>query len=59
MNETAQYTGPIGLVIIVLLGVATALLIASMNKRIKRLPPSFPDTSDGAEQDPPPDDREP
>jgi len=42
VNET-QYTGPIGLLIVVLIGVATVLLIVNMNKRIKRLPPTFPD----------------
>lgn len=41
--EDAQYTGPIGLLIVVLIGIATVLLILNMNKRIKRLPPSFPD----------------
>jgi hypothetical protein len=38
-----RFTGPIGLLVIVLIGVATILLIVSMNKRIKRLPPSFPE----------------
>ena len=42
MND-AQYTGPIGLLIVVLIGVATVLLVLNMNKRIKRLPPDFPD----------------
>jgi hypothetical protein len=35
--------GPVGLLIIVLLAVATALLIRNMNKHLKRLPESFPD----------------
>jgi hypothetical protein len=35
--------GPLGLLIIVLLAVATALLVRNMNKRLKRLPESFPD----------------
>lgn len=38
--------GPIGLLIVVLLGVATVLLVRNMNGRLRRLPPSF---------DPPPD----
>ena len=54
MND-AQYTGPIGLLIVVLIGVATVLLIVNMNKRIKRLPPTFPEQP-GDEQ---PDPREP
>ena len=43
-------TGPIGLLIILLLLIATALLIRNMNTRIKRLPPRFPgqDDEDGA-----------
>ena len=46
--------GPIGLVIVVLIGVVTVLLIMNMNKRIKKLPPSF------EEQPPPrPDDAPP
>ena len=36
-------TGPIGLLIILLMLIATALLIRNMNSRIKRLPPEFPD----------------
>jgi hypothetical protein len=35
--------GPVGLLIIVLLAIATALLIRNMNKHLKRLPESFPD----------------
>jgi hypothetical protein len=38
--------GPVGLLIIVLLAVATALLIRNMNKRLRRLPESFPDPRD-------------
>ena len=33
--------GPLGLLIVVLMGVATVLLIRNMNGRLKRLPPSF------------------
>ena len=43
VEDSTQYTGPIGLVIVVLIGVATVLLIMNMNKRIKRLPRSFDD----------------
>lgn len=38
----SQNAGPIGLVVVVLLGVATALLIRNMDKRVKRLPKEFP-----------------
>ncbi|MFC3381318.1 hypothetical protein [Couchioplanes azureus] len=39
-----------GLFIIVLLSVATVLLIRNMNKRLRRLPDSFPDEQDVARQ---------
>jgi hypothetical protein len=35
--------GPFGLVIILLLLIATFLLVRNMSGRIKRLPPEFPD----------------
>jgi hypothetical protein len=46
--------GPLGLFIVVLLGIATVLLIRNMNKRLKRLPASFPDQrpADGADDEP-------
>jgi hypothetical protein len=42
--------GPMGLLIIVLLGIATVLLIRNMNSRLRRLPDRFP----GQGEDPPP-----
>lgn len=42
--EESRFTGPIGLLIVVLIGIATALLIMNMTKRIKRLPREFPTT---------------
>jgi Na+-transporting methylmalonyl-CoA/oxaloacetate decarboxylase gamma subunit len=44
--------GPIGLVIVFLLGVALVLLFRSMSKRIRRLPPSFPDQDERDPEDP-------
>ena len=38
--------GPIGLLIVGVLGLITFLLVRNMNGRIKRLPPSFPDQRD-------------
>ena len=35
--------GPLGLLIVLLIGVATVLLIRNMNARLKRLPRSFGD----------------
>jgi len=52
--EDTQYTGPIGLVIVVLIGVATVLLIMNMNKRIKKLPRSFEDSPATRPDDAPP-----
>jgi len=40
--------GPMGLFVIVVLSIATVLLIRNMNKRLKRLPSSFP--ADPSEQ---------
>jgi len=33
--------GPLGLLVILLLGVATVLLIRSMNRHLRKVPPSF------------------
>src|ERR1700742_2170985 len=42
-NESGGLAGPMGLLVIVLLCIATVLLIRNMNKRLRRLPDSFPD----------------
>lgn len=55
VEEEDVRTGPIGLVIILLLLIATFFLIRNMNSRIKRLPESFDDLAPG---DPPPADEE-
>jgi hypothetical protein len=47
-GEEFGKASPIALVVILLLAVATALLVRSMSKRIKRLPASF-DTSEPTE----------
>ena len=41
--DLSQAAGPIGLLVVVLLGIATVLLIRNMDKRVKRLPREFPD----------------
>lgn len=41
--------GPMALLVILVLAVATVLLIRNMNKRIKRLPDSFPPDDDSGE----------
>ena len=51
--EQTSQAGPIGLVVILGLLIATVFLIRSMNRRLRRLPPSFdPPAETGAE--PPP-----
>ncbi|MCW2680978.1 MAG: hypothetical protein JWM62_2379 [Frankiales bacterium] len=52
VEEEDLGTGPIGLVIILLLLIATAFLIRNMNSRLKRLPPRFPGQEDDPQDDP-------
>ena len=47
-TRTGGLTGPMGLLVIVLLAIATVFLIRSMNKRLRRLPESFPPPTTGA-----------
>jgi hypothetical protein len=42
-TRSGGLAGPMGLFIIVLMAVSTVLLIRNMNKRLRRLPDSFPD----------------
>lgn len=44
--------GPLGLLLILLIGVVTVLLIRNMNGRLRRLPREFPDKPGN---EPPPD----
>lgn len=44
LADISRAAGPIGLLVVVLLGVATVLLIRNMDKRVKRLPKEFPPT---------------
>lgn len=48
--------GPLGLLIVVLLGVATYLLMRSLNRQLKKVPPSFdrPDSPPDGSPGPPP-----
>jgi hypothetical protein len=54
VEESEVSAGPIGLLIVLLMLIATALLIRNMNGRLKRLPRDFPE-----QQEPQPDDRDP
>jgi len=40
--DLSRAAGPLGLLVIVLLGLATVLLIRNMDKRVKNLPREFP-----------------
>jgi hypothetical protein len=42
-TRSGGLAGPMGLFIILMLGVATVLLIRNMNSRLRRLPDRFPD----------------
>ena len=54
VEESEVSAGPIGMLIVLLMLIATALLIRNMNGRLKRLPREFPES-----QDAPPSDRDP
>ena len=45
-TRSGGLAGPMGLFVIVLMCVATVLLIRNMNKRLRRLPDSFPDPAE-------------
>ena len=51
VREEDIAAGPIGLLILLLLLIATALLVRNMNARIKRLPREFPDPEERAPED--------
>ncbi len=42
-TRSGGLAGPMGLFVIVLLGIGTVLLIRNMNARLRRLPDEFPD----------------
>ncbi|HEU5107797.1 MAG TPA: hypothetical protein VFT95_04400 [Micromonosporaceae bacterium] len=50
-TRTGGLAGPLGLLLVVLLAVATVLLIRNMNARLRRLPSEFPDPAAGGEAD--------
>jgi hypothetical protein len=49
-TRSGGLAGPMGLFIIVLMSIAVVMLIRNMNKRLRRLPDSFPDP-EAAERD--------
>jgi hypothetical protein len=50
-TRSGGLTGPMGLLIIVLMSIATVLLIRNMNKRLRRLPDSFDDPKTTGQDD--------
>ena len=55
VDESEVSAGPIGLLIVLIMLIATALLIRNMNTRLKRLPREFPDPEDAPRDDQDPD----
>jgi hypothetical protein len=49
-TRSGGLAGPMGLFIIVMMSIAVVLLIRNMNKRLRRLPDSFPDPDDARRQ---------
>jgi hypothetical protein len=49
-TRSGGLAGPMGLFVIVLMSIATVLLIRNMNKRLRRLPDSFPDQESAQEK---------
>jgi hypothetical protein len=47
-TRSGGLAGPMGLLIIVLMAIATVLLIRNMNSRLRRLPDRFPDPDEPA-----------
>lgn len=58
-TRSGGLAGPMGLLLIIILGVVTVLLIRNMSKRIKRLPSSFDGPGDLPDEGRTPSDAEP
>ena len=46
-DAASSAAGPVGLLVVVLLGVSLVLLIRNMDRRLKRLPRDFPEDGHG------------
>lgn len=57
-SSTAQ-AGPLGLAVIVVIGIALFFLVRSMNGHLRRVPPSFPPEPGSASSDGPEAERKP
>ena len=51
VDESEVSAGPIGLLIVLIMLIVTALLIRNMNGRLKRLPREFPEQQDRGRAD--------
>ena len=51
--------GPLGFLVVLLIGIATVLLIRNMNGRLRRMPRQFPEREPAAEREPAPKDETP
>ena len=51
--------GPLGFLVVLLIGIATVLLIRNMNGRLRRMPRQFPEHEPPAEREPAPKDETP
>ena len=49
VDESRVSAGPLGLLVVILMVIATVLLIRNMNARLKRLPREFPPPTDQPE----------
>jgi len=50
-EAVSRAAGPVGLLVVVLLGIATVLLVRNMDRRLKRLPRDFPEDGHGLRRD--------
>ena len=51
--------GPLGFLVVLLIGIATVLLIRNMNGRLRRMPRQVPERAPAAEREPAPKDETP
>lgn len=51
-TDQSGQAGPLGLLVIVLLAVATGLLIRSMSRHLRRIPPTFERTAEPGQEPP-------
>ena len=55
LDSSSVSAGPLGLLVVLLMVIATVLLIRSMNARLRRLPREFPEQQQGPDETTPGD----